>query len=132
MSAARAEFAEWTVAGLHCPSCAASLEQHLKQLGGVTTCEVNFGAGRVGVRYDPGQITLPQLETALEQIGHPPARRRQKAGPPARRLAPQRLRLVATALAGLGIALGVGLQWSDAPAPAWISFYVFSLVCGWV
>src|SRR5687767_8145566 len=78
MSAAQAAFAEWTIAGMHCPSCAATIERNLKQVAGVTACEVNFGAGRVGVGYDPQQVTLPQLEAALQRLGHPAERRQEE------------------------------------------------------
>src|SRR5688572_12880744 len=114
MSAAPAVFTEIAVADMHCPSCAATIERHLKQLGGVTACQVNFAAGRVGVGYDPGQIALPQLEAALEGLGH--AVRRPDA-PAGRRIraTPRRLRLAATTLAGVMAAAGYAAQASGAP-----------------
>src|ERR1700739_2671676 len=105
MSAAQAEFTELTVGELHWPPCAAVIEQHLKHVGGVTACQVNFAAARVGIGYDPQQVTLPQLEAALARIGHPVRRsgvERTQGSP----MTPQRLQRLATALAGMLLAAG--------------------------
>jgi Cd2+/Zn2+-exporting ATPase len=129
MSAAPAVFTELAIGELHCPTCAAGIERQLLQLGGVTGCQVNFTAGRIGVRYDPDQVTLSQLEATLERIGHP-VRRRPAEREPASRLTPERLRLFATGLAGFWMALGFGLSWAGAPSSFGIACYALSLVSG--
>jgi Cd2+/Zn2+-exporting ATPase len=130
MSAAAAAFTELTIGELHCPSCAAGIEKQLRQLGGVSGCQVNFTAGRVGVSYDPGQLSLPQLEAALERIGHPVRRPAAEQQGPASWLSPERLRLLATMLAGLWLMLGYGLSGAGAEPGFRIACYALSLASG--
>src|SRR4029453_13254898 len=100
MSVAAAEFVELTVGGLDCPSCAATIERHLRQLGGVTTCQGNFAAGRGGVEYLPDRIGISQLEQALERLGYPVQRRRAPQEH-AQFWTPERRHLITTVIAGL-------------------------------
>lgn len=57
-------------ADVSCPSCAAGIETVLKNMPGVDHAQVNFGAGRVNVRYDPGQVTPEGMHKVIESAGY--------------------------------------------------------------
>lgn len=56
--------------GVNCPTCVVNIESFLKDLPGVDEVHVNFGAERVTVQYDPGQVTLEQMAQVIEDAGY--------------------------------------------------------------
>lgn len=51
----------YRIEGLSCTNCAGKFEKNVKQLPGVTSATVNFGASKISVE---GQITIEELEEA--------------------------------------------------------------------
>ena len=56
--------------GVNCPTCVRVIEQHLDALPGVDRVQVNFGAERVTVDFDPEQLSEAQLAAAIESTGY--------------------------------------------------------------
>lgn len=65
-----AEDIELAVEGMTCASCAARVERTLTRHPGVAGANVNFAANRAHVTYDPGSVSLDELERAVEKIGY--------------------------------------------------------------
>ena len=51
----------YRIEGLSCTNCAGKFEKNVKQLPGVTSATVNFGASKISVE---GQTTIEELEEA--------------------------------------------------------------------
>jgi len=60
------------ITGMHCASCAASIEKALLKLGGVSEASVNFAAESVMVRFDPAAVSHQDLEKAVVEAGYTP------------------------------------------------------------
>ncbi len=58
------------IGGMHCASCAQSIESMLKSLDGVYDVKVNFAASRAVVEYDPSMVSLSEMEKAISDIGY--------------------------------------------------------------
>ncbi len=58
------------IGGMHCASCAQSVESMLKSLDGVHSVSVNFAASRASVEYDPTRVSLADMERAINDIGY--------------------------------------------------------------
>ncbi|MBM2826536.1 MAG: copper-translocating P-type ATPase [Dehalococcoidia bacterium] len=56
--------------GVNCPTCVAIIEGNLKGLTGVDNASVNFGTERVTVAYHPGQVSLEEIQKAIEEVGY--------------------------------------------------------------
>jgi Cu+-exporting ATPase len=56
--------------GVTCPSCALNIEKVLRNLRGVDDVQVNFGAGRVAVKHDSGQVTAERMQKLVESAGY--------------------------------------------------------------
>jgi len=61
--------AELNVSGMHCATCALTVEKALKGVDGVASAEVNLAGERATVRYDPKKAGLADLEKAVEESG---------------------------------------------------------------
>ncbi|QIN81054.1 heavy metal translocating P-type ATPase (plasmid) [Rubrobacter marinus] len=57
------------VTGMDCASCAATVEKRVGQLPGVYKATVNFAAGRLDARHDPG-VEPAEIERAVEKAGY--------------------------------------------------------------
>ncbi|HWQ66779.1 MAG TPA: heavy metal translocating P-type ATPase [Methanospirillum sp.] len=64
------EKVELTISGMHCASCAISLEKGLAGADGVKNVTVNFGTGKAVVEYDPATSDLTRLSSVVEQSGY--------------------------------------------------------------
>lgn len=53
-----------------CPSCAVNIEETIQALPGVSGVNVNFGAERVAVEYDPAKVTPEDFVHAAAEIGY--------------------------------------------------------------
>lgn len=58
------------IKGMHCASCALTIEKTLKKIDGVEKCEVNFGTEKAKVEYDPLKTDYKQMSSKIEQFGY--------------------------------------------------------------
>lgn len=58
------------VIGMHCASCAISIERMLKAQAGVIKAEVDYAGRHVFIEYDDNKTKLPDLKNAVIQIGY--------------------------------------------------------------
>jgi len=56
--------------GVVCPTCVRSIESVLDRVAGVDQVEVNFGAERVTVAFDPEQVGVEDLRRAIADAGY--------------------------------------------------------------
>ena len=60
----------YSLGGMSCASCAAKIENGLKNLEGVINASVNFAAEKVNVKYFPTITGFSDFKTAVEKIGN--------------------------------------------------------------
>lgn len=58
------------VSGMHCASCALTIEHALKKVAGVENAQVNFGTEKVSVSYDPTVAPDETLKKAVKSVGY--------------------------------------------------------------
>ncbi len=58
------------ISGMTCAACAARLEKGLARLPGMSEVNVNLATNRATVRFDPGQLTIDQILSKVEDIGY--------------------------------------------------------------
>lgn len=58
------------VAGLDCPSCAATVERAVQKLDGVLDVSLNFAGGTLEVEYLPERVTIEQVRQTVESQGY--------------------------------------------------------------
>lgn len=58
------------IGGMTCATCALSIEKALKQQPGVAKAQVNLALERADIRFDAGQVALPELMQAVTQLGY--------------------------------------------------------------
>jgi len=58
------------IVGMHCASCAATIEKALRSLEGVESAVVNFAAEIARVRYNPQLVSILDLREAVERAGY--------------------------------------------------------------
>ncbi len=54
---------------VNCPSCAVTVRDAVEALPGVDSAEVNFAVERVTVAYDPDQVDIPTIQSAIAEPG---------------------------------------------------------------
>lgn len=59
-----------SVSGMHCASCAFSIEKTLRETPGVQSCQVNVGTEKAAVTFDPSRTSLHQINKALAPLGY--------------------------------------------------------------
>lgn len=59
------------VGGMTCGGCARSVMRVLQGMRGVASADVSFDKGEAKVTFDPSQISIAQLKTALDTAGYP-------------------------------------------------------------
>ena len=59
-----------SVDGMTCGSCAARVEKVLGRHEGVRSASVNFATGKAHVAFDPTEVELDDLTTAVDKIGY--------------------------------------------------------------
>jgi P-type Cu+ transporter len=57
-------------AGVTCPTCVTNIEAFVGELPGIDRVDVNYGAERVTVAYDPGQLDVDRIKQAVESSGY--------------------------------------------------------------
>ncbi|KAA0989842.1 heavy metal translocating P-type ATPase [Dyadobacter aurulentus] len=58
------------VTGMSCAACAVSVESMLKSTAGVEDAGVNYANQSVSIGFDPGTVSLQQLDEVLQGIGY--------------------------------------------------------------
>jgi len=58
------------ISGMHCASCAATIEKSLRNLKGVKSANVNFATERATVEYHPDLISILDLRKAIQDLGY--------------------------------------------------------------
>ncbi|MGE0600636.1 MAG: heavy metal translocating P-type ATPase [Dehalococcoidia bacterium] len=56
--------------GVTCPTCVTNIESFVEQLPGIDRVDVNFGAERVTVAFDPKQVSVAEMKAAIESSGY--------------------------------------------------------------
>jgi Cu+-exporting ATPase len=56
--------------GITCPTCVRNIESLLEGMTGIDDVEVNYGAERVSVRFDPTQIEIRDMQEAIARAGY--------------------------------------------------------------
>jgi len=59
-----------TIGGMHCATCAMTIQDALKDVPGVKDARVNFALGKATVDYDASVATESQLKTVVEESGY--------------------------------------------------------------
>ncbi|MFA4859474.1 heavy metal translocating P-type ATPase [Methanoregula sp.] len=62
--------AEIRISGMHCATCAVSIEESLMQIPDVVKAQVNFGTDTAHVEFNPGNVSLGTLEKAVNDAGY--------------------------------------------------------------
>jgi Cu+-exporting ATPase len=62
--------AEIRIAGMTCATCSVTVEEALSRVEGVHTARVNLGTEEAHVDYDPGKVSLAQIEKAVADAGY--------------------------------------------------------------
>ena len=56
--------------GMGCAACAHTIEKIVKNIPGVATCQVNFGAQQATVAYNPRKTSLENIQQAVAKAGY--------------------------------------------------------------
>ncbi len=62
--------AELKISGMHCATCAITIEESLAQIKNVSTVQVNFGTDTAHVEFDPTKVSLSEMEKAVKDAGY--------------------------------------------------------------
>ncbi len=71
MSTMSIEHATLTAPDISCGHCVATIKQTLGALPGISTVDANEATKRIDVGFDPNQVSLTQIEAALDEAGYP-------------------------------------------------------------
>jgi copper chaperone CopZ len=69
--AAMVEHMTVTAPDISCGHCVASVKNALGALPGVTSVEADADTKRVEIDFDPGRVSLAQIEATLDEAGYP-------------------------------------------------------------
>jgi Cu+-exporting ATPase len=58
------------IGGMNCAGCVSAIQKHVSNIPGVEKCDVNLGAGKAIMQYDPSKVNLDILEKAVEDVGY--------------------------------------------------------------
>ncbi len=58
--------------GMHCASCAQSIEKALKHEPGIISVNVNFATGKALVEYDTEKVALQRIDEVIRETGYEP------------------------------------------------------------
>jgi Cu+-exporting ATPase len=62
--------AQLSVAGMHCGSCAALIEETLGDQSGVLSASVDLDQARAVVEYEPSTIDIDTIRAAIAEAGY--------------------------------------------------------------
>jgi Cu+-exporting ATPase len=60
----------FSVKGMHCASCVATIERSLKKVDGVSDATVNIATEQATVTYNPAKVTAEKLTSAVSNVGY--------------------------------------------------------------
>ena len=60
-----------TAPDISCGHCVASVKSAVGALPGVASVEADESTKRVEIDFDPGRVSLAQIEAALDEAGYP-------------------------------------------------------------
>ena len=63
-----------TAPDISCGHCVASVKVAVGALPGVASVEADADSKRVEIDFDPGRVSLAQIEAALDEAGYPVAK----------------------------------------------------------
>ncbi|MEK4566574.1 heavy metal translocating P-type ATPase [Alkalihalobacillus sp. FSL R5-0424] len=63
------ETAEFEVIGMSCAACSNRIEKRLSRLEGINTATVNLAMETATVQYQSGQISIPDMQQAIQNLG---------------------------------------------------------------
>jgi Cu+-exporting ATPase len=58
------------IGGMHCAGCVTAIQNYVSDLQGVKKCEVNLGAEKAVLEFDPSLVDLSTIEKAIEEVGY--------------------------------------------------------------
>lgn len=58
------------ITGMHCASCATTIERKLKKMSGVNTALVNYATSKATVEYNENAVGIPQFKEVIEKLGY--------------------------------------------------------------
>jgi Cu+-exporting ATPase len=58
------------IGGMHCVTCAQTIEKRLPKIDGVIYATINFAAEKAIIDYDPKVVDLETIENAIEEVGY--------------------------------------------------------------
>lgn len=58
------------ISGMHCSSCALSIDDGLEELVGVRRAKTSYAKRQSEVEFDPGAVTEAELVAAVEAAGY--------------------------------------------------------------
>jgi Cu+-exporting ATPase len=61
---------DFVVEGMHCASCALTIEKGLKQLDGVVNARVNFASNRSSLEFDGDKVSPAEVEETVKKLGY--------------------------------------------------------------
>jgi copper chaperone CopZ len=56
--------------GMHCSSCALTIDETLEELPGVYDSRSSYAKGEVSVRFEPNEVKVSQLHKEIEKLGY--------------------------------------------------------------
>jgi copper chaperone len=62
-----------TAPDISCGHCVAAIKEEVGTLPGVASVDADPDTKRVEIDFDPGQVSLAQIEAALDNAGYPVA-----------------------------------------------------------
>ena len=63
-----------TAPDISCGHCVATVKEAVAALPGVASVEADPATKRVEIDFDPGRVSLTEIEAALDEAGYPVAR----------------------------------------------------------
>ncbi len=60
------------ISGMHCASCAQTIEKALKKEKGIIEANINFATEKAVVEYDPAELSLERIGHVIEEAGYEP------------------------------------------------------------
>ena len=58
------------IAGMHCASCAANVDDRLEELEGVKKSSTSFARGRAKVEFDESTVSVEAIHAAVAELGY--------------------------------------------------------------
>lgn len=58
------------ITGMHCTSCALSIDDALGEKKGVVSAATSYAAARVTVVFNPAVVTIDQLKQTIAELGY--------------------------------------------------------------